>query len=58
MVVKQLRLPRIASQMRNERLVHAKHILHGSCSHNDFTNAMCTLLAGCVGLNEGDLSFP
>jgi hypothetical protein len=43
MVVKQIRLPRIASRMRYERLVH--------CSNSDFTNAMCTLLAGCVALD-------
>ena len=40
--------------MRYVRLVHAFHVLDGSCSHVNLINAMETLLAGWVAVDEGD----
>jgi len=52
--MKQIQLPRTALRMRYVRLIHAYHVLDGSCSHNALIDAMCTLLAGWVSVDEGD----
>jgi hypothetical protein len=54
--MKQIQLPRSAIRMRYVRLVHAYHVLDGSCSHNALIYAMQTLLAGYVSVDEGDHS--
>jgi hypothetical protein len=52
--MKQIHLPRTNLRMRYVRLVHAFHVLDGSCSHVNLINAMETLLAGWVAVDEGD----
>ena len=52
--MKQIHLPRTNLRMRYVRLVHAFHVLDGSCSHINLINAMETLLAGWVAVDEGD----
>ena len=54
--MKQIHLPRSEIRMRYVRLVHAYHVLDGSCSHNSLMHAMQTLLAGYVSVDEGDHS--
>jgi hypothetical protein len=51
-----MKLPRSEIRMRYVRLVHAFHVLDGSCSHNALMHAMQTLLAGYVPVDEGDHS--
>jgi hypothetical protein len=52
--MKQIHLPRTNLRMRYVRLVHAFHVLDGSCSHVNLINAMETLIAGWVAVDEGD----
>ena len=52
--MKQIHLPRTNLRMRYVRLVHAFHVLHGSCSHMNLINAMETMLTGWVAVDEGD----
>ena len=52
--MKQIHLPRTHLRMRYVRLVHAFHVLDGSCSHVNLINAMETLIAGWVAVDEGD----
>lgn len=52
--MKQIRLPRTALRMCYVRMIHAYHVLDGSCSHEALVDAMGTLLAGLVWVDEGD----
>ena len=52
--MKQIHLPRTHLRMRYVRLVHAYHVLDGSCSHISLIDAMATLLVGWVAVDEGD----
>ena len=55
--MKLIRLPRTHLRMRYVRLVHAYHVLDGSCSHISLIDAMATLLVGWVAVDEAnDLS--
>jgi hypothetical protein len=52
--MKRIHLPRTRLRMRYVRLVHAFHVLDGSCSHLSVIDAMQTLLVGWVAVDEGD----
>jgi hypothetical protein len=52
--MKQIHLPRTHLRMRYVRLVHAYHVLDGSCSHISLIDAMATLLVGWVAVDEGE----
>jgi len=47
-----IQLPRTALRMRYVRLVHAFHVLDGSCTHHNLIFAMQTLLTGWVGIES------
>jgi hypothetical protein len=49
-----IRLPLTALRMRYVRLIHAYHVLDESCTHEALIDAMSTLLAGWVSVDEGD----
>ena len=52
--MKQIQLPRSAIRMRYVRLLHAYHVMGGSCDHDAVITGMQTLLAGYVSVDEGD----
>ena len=56
--MKNIQLPVTALRMRYVRLVHAFHVLGGSCSHDALIDAMQTLLNGWTRSDEGDESQP
>ena len=56
--MKLIRLPRTHLRMRYVRLVHAYHVLDGSCSHISLIDAMATLLVGWVAVDEGNNLSP
>jgi hypothetical protein len=49
--MKLIRLPRTHLRMRYVRLVHAYHVLDGSCSHISLIDAMATLLVGWIAVD-------
>lgn len=54
--MKRIRLPRTVLRKRYAQLVHAYHVLDGSCNHNALIYAMQTLLDS--GWNSADDSDP
>ena len=52
--MKQIQLPRSPIRMRYVRLLHAYHVMDGSCDHDAVITGMQTLLAGYVSVDEGD----
>ena len=54
--MKQIQLPRSPIRMRYVRLLHAYHVMDGSCDHDAVITGMQTLLAGYVSVDEGDYS--
>ena len=51
--MKQIQLPRSPIRMRYVRLLHAYHVMDGSCDHDAVITGMQTLLAGYVSVDEG-----
>ena len=54
--MEQIQLPRSEIRMRYVRLLHAYHVMDGSCDYDAVITGMQTLLAGYVSVDEGDHS--
>ncbi len=52
----EIRMPRTALRMRYVKLVHIYHLSDDSCNFVALSDAMYTLLAGWVWVDEGDHS--
>jgi hypothetical protein len=52
--MEQIHLPRTHLRMRYVRLVHAFHVLDGSCWHVNLINAIQRMLVGWVAVDEGE----
>ena len=50
--MKQIHMPCTALRLRYVRMVHAKHVLMGSCTHDNLIYAMQTLLEGWARSEE------